>query len=324
MKMLREIACLVGLALMSTALLVAQPSSAADWPTRTITLIQPFGAGGVTDRIARVLADYLSKELGVSVIVETRPGAGGSIGSTQVARANPDGYTLLVSGLASQVTSPLVRGDTSLDPLRDFTHIAYLGGPPIVWAVSPATGMKTVADVIKEAKHGKVTSFASPGVGTLGHLVAELVALKAGIQLNNVPYNNQTLADVISGRILLASTAWATALGQIQAKALHPVGVTSETRLKAAPDLPTFKEQGYDAAASTWASLSGPAGLSPEIVKRLNTLVGKFLQRADLLKPIENDILEIRIMTPEQITAQFNHELAVWTPVVENFRAKRK
>ena len=322
--MIWKFARLVNFFMFLATCLVVPPAFAADWPQRTITLVQPFGAGGVTDRIARVLADYLSKELSVPVIVETRPGAGGAIGSSQVAHAKPDGYTLLVSGLASQVTSPLVTLNTSFDTMRDFTHIAYLGGPPIVWAVPPSTDMKSVSDVVAGAKAGKVTSFATPGVGTLGHLAAEQVALKAGIELSNVPYNNQTLADVISGRILLTSTAWATALGHIQAKTLRPVGVTSATRLNAAPDLPTFKEQGYDVVASTWAALSGPAGLPSDIVERLNGLVAKFLQRAELLKPLEQDILEIKIMTPEQITSYFKDEIVTWTPVVASFRAKKK
>jgi tripartite-type tricarboxylate transporter receptor subunit TctC len=256
--------------------------------------------------------------------VEARPGAGGALGSTQVARAAPDGHTLLVSGLASQVTSPLVTPNANLDTFRDFTHIAYLGGPPIVWAVPLSTDMKSVTDVVAAVKMGKVTSYASPGIGTLGHLAAEQVALKAGIEISHVPYNNQTLADVISGRVMLASTAWATALGHIEGKTLRAVGVTSEARLKAAPDVPTFREQGYDVAAATWAALSGPAGLPPEIVARLNGLVAKFLQRPDLLKPLEQDILEVKIMTPGQITDHFRAEVATWTPVVASFLATRK
>jgi tripartite-type tricarboxylate transporter receptor subunit TctC len=322
--MSRTLASFAFLAAMLVIGVGVSPAPAADWPQRTITLIQPFGAGGVTDRIGRILADYLSQELGVPVIVEARPGAGGALGSTQVARAVPDGHTLLVSGLASQVTSPLVTPNPNLDTFRDFTHIAYIGGPPIVWAVPPASDMKSVADVIAAAKAGKVTSYASPGVGTLGNLAAELVSLKAGIEMSQIPYNNQTLADVISGRVMLASTAWATALGHIQGKTLRAVGVTSESRLAAAPDVPTFREQGYDVAAATWAALSGPAGLPPDIVARLNSLVAKFLRRPDLLKPLEQDILEIKIMTPEQITAHFRSEAATWTPVVANFLAKRK
>jgi tripartite-type tricarboxylate transporter receptor subunit TctC len=311
-------------ALLVFGVLCVQPLHAADWPQRTITLIQPFGAGGVTDRIGRVLAEYLSQELGSPVIVETRPGGGGALGSAQVARAAPDGYTLLVSGLASQVTSPLVTPNPNLDTLRDFTHIAYLGGPPVGWVVTPSTNMKSVADVVAGVKAGIVTSYASPGVGTLGHLAAEQVSLKAGVEMNHIPYNNQTLADVISGRVLLASSAWATVLGHIQGKTLRPVGVTSETRLKSAPDIPTFKEQGYDVTAATWASLSGPAGLPPEIVTRLNGLVAKFLQRPESMKPLEQDILEIKIMSPEQITAHFKQEIANWTPTVANFHARRR
>jgi len=309
------------LAFLGAALLV-QPAQAADWPQRTITLIQPYGAGGVTDRVGRVLADYLSHELGVPVIVETRPSAGGAVGSTQVARAAPDGYTLLVSGLASQVIGPLVTPNPNLDPMRDFTHIAYLGGPPVGWVVTPMTDMKTVADVIAAVKAGRLTSYASPGVGTLGHLATEQVLMKAGIQMTHVPYNNRTLADVIGGHVLLGAPAWATVVANLQGDSLRPIGVTSETRLKAAPDLPTFKEQGYDVVASTWASLSGPAGLPPEIVNRLNGLAAKFLQRPDLLKPLEQDILEVKIMSPQQITAHFKQEIANWTPIVENLRSK--
>ena len=304
--------------------LLTTPVSANDWPQRTITLIQPFGAGGVTDRIGRVLGEYLSQELGVPVIVETRPGAGGALGSAQVARATPDGYTFLVSGLASQVIAPLVNPNPNVDTMRDFTHIAYLGGPPVGWVVTPSTDMKSVADVVAAVKAGKVTSYASPGVGTLGHLAAEQVSLKAGIEMSNVPYNNQTLADVISGRILLASSAWATLLGHIQSGTLRPVGVTSETRLKSAPDIPTFKEQGYDVAASTWAALSGPAKLSPDIVTRLNGLVAKFLQRPESMKLLAQDILEIKIMSPEQITAHFRQEIAGWTPTIANFKSRRQ
>lgn len=322
--MIRRVLHLFGTALCMAVFLVAQPALAADWPQRTITMIQPFGAGGVTDRIGRILAEYLSRELGVPVIVETKPGGGGALGSTQVARAAPDGYTLLVSGLASQVTGPLVTPNPNLDTLRDFTHIAYLGGPPVVWAVAPSTTMNSVADVIAGAKAGTVTSYASPGVGTLGNLAAEQVILKAGVDISHIPYNNQTLADVISGRVGLASTAWATALGHIQGKTLRAVGVTSSSRLKAAPEVPTFKEQGYDVAAATWAALSGPAGLPPEIVSRLNALVTKFLKNPENLKPLEQDILEVRIMTPEQITAHFKDEISIWTPVVANFLAKRK
>ena len=321
---MRRLSFLLGLAGFLAAPVLASPAFCADWPQRTITLVQPFGAGGVTDRIGRALAEFLSQELGVAVIVETRPGGGGALGSSQVARAAPDGHTLLVSGLASQVTSPLVSPSTHPDPFRDFTHIAYLGGPPVVWAVPPSSDMKSVADVVAGAKAGKVTSYASPGVGTLGHLAAEYVVYKAGISMSNVPYNNQTLADVIAGRISVASTAWATALGHIQGNTLRPVGVTSEQRLKAAPDLPTFKEQGYDLAASTWAALSGPAGLPAPIVARLNGLVAKFLQRPDLLKPLEQDILEIKIMSPEQVTAHFKSEVATWSPVVANFLSKQK
>lgn len=321
---MRRLFFLLSFAVLLAAPFRVGPALGADWPQRTITLVQPFGAGGVTDRIARVLAEFLSHELGVPVIVETRPGGGGALGSSQVARAAPDGHTLLVSGLASQVTSPLVSPTTHPDPFRNFTHIAYLGGPPVVWVVPSSSDMKSVADLVAGAKAGKVTSYASPGVGTLGHLAAEYVVYKAGISMSNVPYNNQTLADVISGRIPLASTAWATALGHIQGNTLRPVGVTSEQRLKAAPDVPTFKEQGYDLSAATWAALSGPAGLPAPVVTRLNELVAKFLQRPDLLKPLEQDILEVKIMSPEQITAHFRAEVATWTPVVANFRSKQK
>src|SRR5579871_128752 len=157
------------------ALLVAFPVHGADWPTRPIHIVAPFGPAGAADKFARVLAEYLPAEIKQPVVVENRGGGGGIIGSAQVARAEPDGYTLLISSLASQAIAPALNSNPGFDSLRDFTHIAYLGGPPIGWVVTPASDLQSVKDVFVKARSGIFSGYASSGIGTLGHLVAEVV-----------------------------------------------------------------------------------------------------------------------------------------------------
>src|SRR5882757_3847258 len=161
--------------LAAVALLAAMPAHAADWPARTVHIVAPFGPAGAADKFARVLADYLPAELKQPVVVENRGGGGGIVGSAQVARAEPDGYTLLISSLASQAIAPALSPNPGFDSLRDFTHIAYFGGPPIGWVVTPASDLRSVDGVVAKARAGTFAGYASSGIGTLGHLVAESV-----------------------------------------------------------------------------------------------------------------------------------------------------
>lgn len=174
------------------------------------------------------------------------------IAATHVARAEPDGYTLLMGGLAPQILAPAVAKNADFDALRDFTPIAYIGGPPLVWVVPPASDLRSLADLIAAAKADKFSGYASSGVGTVGHLVVELVARQNGLKLTHIPYNTAAFADIIAGRVPMGSFTWGAALGQLQGGTLRALAVTTEARRPEVPSVPTFKELGYDLVASTW------------------------------------------------------------------------
>jgi len=305
------------------ALLVGAPGYAAEWPTRPVHIVAPFGPAGAADKFARVLADYLPAELKQPVVVENRGGGGGIVGSAQVARAEPDGYTLLISSLASQAIAPALSPNPGFDSLRDFTHIAYFGGPPIGWVVTQGSDLRRVDDVIAKARQGTFAGYASSGVGTLGHLVAEAAMQQTGVRMSHIPYNTAALPDIIAGHVPLASYAWSSVIGQVQAGSLRAIAVSSATRQPDFPDVPTFKEQGFDIVASTWFALSGPAGLPKEIVGRLNREVYRIMERPDVRLRFAQDAIEFKSMTPDELTRLFEIEIARWGPVVRDSGLKR-
>ncbi len=299
-----------------TAGILASPSAgAADWPTKPVILVVPFATGGAADVFARLLADPLAKELRQPVVIQNRGGAGGLLGSLQVARAGADGHTLLLGGLAPQVIAPVINDNPGFDPLRDFTHIAYLGGPPICWVVTPATDMHTLGDVIDRARGGSLPGYASAGVGTLGHLVTEFVIQKAGISLGHIPYNTAALGDIIAGHVKLGAYTWGAVMGAVQGGTLRPIALTTESRLADFPKLPTFKELGYDLVASTWFSLSGPAGLPSEISVQLNAALGRILRLPDIRARLDQDAIEPKPMSPAEVTRFVGQEIERWRPV---------
>ena len=197
------------------------PASAQDWPRKPIRIVVPFAPGGAADIWARIIAEPLSAALKQSVVIENRGGSGGMIAAQQVARAEPDGYTILVGGLAPQIISPSLAANPGFDTMKDFVHIAYIGGPPMVWVADPKNDLRSVKDVIAAAKADKLSGYASSGVGTLGHLVVEYVAKREGLKLNHIPYNTAAFADIIAGRVPLGSFTWGAALGQIKGDTLR-------------------------------------------------------------------------------------------------------
>lgn len=291
--------------------------SADTWPSKPIHVVVTFAPGGAADIWARLLADPLSKALGQSVVIENRGGGGGIVAATQIARAEPDGYTLLLGGLASQILAPVIAGNAPFDAVRDFSHIVYIGGPPMVWVVPPSSELRTVDDVVKAAKAGTFSGYASSGVGTLGHLVVEYVARKNDLKLTHIPYNTAAFADIIGGRVPMGSFTWGAALGQVQGGTLRALAVTTETRRPEAPDVPTFKELGYDLVASTWFSLSGPKGLPKDIVRRINEEILRILESPEMKKRAIQDAFDTKALTPEQLVAFMEAEAARWTPVAQ-------
>jgi tripartite-type tricarboxylate transporter receptor subunit TctC len=295
----------------------SRPTNAQTWPTKPIRIVVPFAPGGAADIWARIIADPLSAALKQSVVIENRGGAGGMLAASQVARADPDGYTLLVGGLAPQIISPAIAANPGFDAIKDFAHIVYIGGPPITWVVPPASDLRSVKDLVEQARAGKLSDYASSGVGTLGHLVVEYVSKQQGIKLNHIPYNTAAFADIIAGRVPMGSFTWGAALGQVQGGTLRALAVTTEARRPDAPDVPTFKELGYDLVASTWFSLAAPKGTPPAIVQQINREVIRILAQPDIKVRLERDAFEAKSFTPEQLTAYFEDETARWKPIAQ-------
>jgi tripartite-type tricarboxylate transporter receptor subunit TctC len=301
-------------------------ADAQDWPSRPIKLVVPFSPGGTADTLGRVFAQAMSESLGQQIYVENRGGAGGMAASAQIARADPDGYILVVSGVASHVIAPVFGARSDYDPVRDFTHIAYFGGPPIVLVAHPSLGVRTLDELLTVVRSGReALSYGSPGAGTQGHLIAAYLAQKLGLQLAHVPYKgaNPAIFDLIGGHIKLASVTWTTALPHIASAAVVPIAVTARSRLAKSPDVPTFAELGYsDLIATTWFSLSGPPGLPPSMVRRLNQEVVKALDLPEVRERLDQESIEAEKMDAATFTAFVQAEIIRWTPIVKSFASK--
>jgi len=273
-----------------------------------------------------MFAQALSASLGQHVYVENRGGAGGVAASAQVVRAEPDGYTLLVSGVASHVIAPALNRKADYDPIRDFTHIAYFGGPPIVLVAHPSLGVSELDQLLALVRNSsEPLSYGSPGVGTQGHLVVAYLARALSLAFAHVAYKgaNPAMFDLIGGHIKLASVTWTTALPHIQAGAVRAIAATSKRRLAAFPDLPTFAELGYpDLVATTWFSLSGPPGLPEVIVNRLNHAVLAALDLPEVRTRLEQEGIDAERMDPATFVKFVKDENARWLPIVRSSVAK--
>jgi tripartite-type tricarboxylate transporter receptor subunit TctC len=305
--------------------LLALPAAAEDWPSHPVRITAPFAPGGTADTLGRIAAEQLSAELHAQFFVENRGGGGGVTGSLAVARMEPDGYNFVVSGIATHAIAPAINAKAGYDPIKDFTHVAYFGGPPIVFIVPKSLGVKTLPELVAFAKkNNEKLTFASPGTGTSGHLVAEYFASKAGIQVEHVPYRGAApgVMDVMAGHLRFGSMTWTTASGQISAGTVVPLAVSSAQRLKDFPNIPTFREQGYDLVSTTWFSLSGPAGLPKDIVDKVNAAVVKGFAKPEVQERLRTEQIITEPMTPEQFTKFVGDEYARWKPVAESIGLK--
>jgi tripartite-type tricarboxylate transporter receptor subunit TctC len=303
---------------------VSQALFAQAWPSRPVRLIVPFAPGGTADTLGRLVAQKLGEQLKASFIVENRAGAGGAIGSELAAKAAPDGYTLVVSGIASHVIAPALPQGTPYDPLRDFTHIAPFGGPPAVLAVHPSVKAKDLREFVLLAR-SQPLSYGSPGNGTQGQLVAELFKQRAKIDLQHVPYKGASgaVTDLIAGHIPVVSTTLTTAATQIRAGKARGLAISAPLRLAEFPDIPTYAELGYpDLVATVWFSLSGPAGMPADIVESLNAEVGRALEQPDVRERLKPEGIVPSRMNAKDFTAFVAEEVRRWAPIVKASGAK--
>lgn len=307
--MLRSIAAI----LIAGMALTAPASAQSSYPTRTVTLIVPFAAGGPTDIIARILAQSLSQALGQSVIVDNRPGGGGNPGMAMVARAAPDGHTLLLTSTAIAVNPGLFE-NLPYDPLKDFAPISELVNAPNVLFVKPDSGITSIADLVAKAKAEPAKyNYASPGVGTKSHLTGEQLKLRAGINIQHIPYRGGGPATqaLVAGTVQLASVALAPVEPLIKSGTVRALAVTGATRWWSLPEIPTMIESGFpDFVSDTFNALFAPAGTPPEVVALLVKETRAAMAKPDAQEAARRAGYQIVAGTPEEMTKRLVSEIA--------------
>jgi tripartite-type tricarboxylate transporter receptor subunit TctC len=295
--MIARVRAVAGLA---AVLLVATAATAQQWPTRPIRVISPFAAGSASDTTGRVVLDQVSQNLGQPFVIEVRPGAGGTLGFATVARADPDGYTLVTSS-SSMATESVLHRTLPYDPLRDFIPVALFGVQPNALVVSSQSGFKTVADLVNaaKAKPGTLT-FASAGIGSSSHMAAERFRLAAGIDVRHVPFRETGITEVMAGRIDFYFIPIAAAASALGSGKLTVLAVSSPARIPLLPEVPSIVEAGYPAAQFRfWTGVSAPVKTPREIVDKLHDATEKAL-----VEPALREKLAKLGVVPEQMSVE--------------------
>lgn len=294
---------------------------AQNWPTKPITWVVPFTPGGITDTSARTIGRRLGELLGQQVLIENRPGAGGSLGSEQVARAPADGHTWLYGTQGTMAANLALYKGLKYDPLKDFTHVHGMFISPTIVVVDGQRPWKTVADLVRDAKAkpGHL-NYGSAGAGTGTHLTAELFQTESGTKLTHVPYKGSApaLQDMLGGRLDLMFDYVATLLPHLQSGKLRALAVMHTDRLELLPDLPTIVQAGYPKAVSAaWSSIVVPAGTPPDAVKRIGDAMATVLREKDVIAPFttagSKPMLEVRDKALADLVAA---EQVKWADVV--------
>jgi tripartite-type tricarboxylate transporter receptor subunit TctC len=308
------------------AAVVATPALAQDYPTRPVTLIVPYAAGGGNDVMARIVADKMGAALGQPIVVENRGGAGGSIATRAVAHAPTDGYTLGLGGTGTLAIDPSLYPNVGYDPRKDFAPIGLIATSALVVLVNPSVPAKTIPELIALAKQepGRLT-YASAGVGSGIHLGAELFAYMAGIKLTHIPYKGSApaLTDLIGGHVSIYFSSLPPAIGLVQDGKVRALAVTGPERSKIFPDLPTVAEvalPGY--AAVLHYGIVAPAGTRKPIVDKLAAALRVAIASPDVASRIAADGAEVMGMTPAEYAADIDREETKWSEVVRRSGAK--
>lgn len=318
---------LIGLALLlSSNTTWSQTLKSASWPKQNIRIVVSFTPGGAPDILARVLAESWQQSLGVPVLVENRPGYGGNIGAELVAKSEPDGYTLLIGTVGIHAINGALYEKMSFDPIKDFTPISFLASTPNVLVVNKKLGVNNLHELIDLAKlKPNQLTFGSSGVGTSLHMSGELFKEMAGIQIRHIPYKGraQSLPDLVSGRISMLFDNLSSSLPLIKAGEVQALGVTTLKRSPAAPDIPTFAEQGLSGfEAVSWFSLMAPANLPSSIQKQLNQLTYRALNDPEVKKRLLAGGLDPAPSSAKDLSKLIAQESAKWSRVVQQSGAK--
>jgi len=298
----------------------AQAQDAADWPTRPITVIVPYSPGGFADTRIRLLARKLGDALGQSVVVENKAGAGGVIGTTAIAKAKPDGYTIGAGNFAPLSVNPTLMSGIAYDVARDIAPVMLIETSPLVLSVNTTLPVKNLAELIALAKQkpGALT-FGSSGVGGAHHLSGEMFRMQAGIDLTHVPYKGGSLAatDLMAGHISMMFEMGYAALPAIQGSKVQPIAVTASERLAVLPDVPTLQEAGLPGFVSyNWQGIIAPAGTPAGVIARLNAELNHILTDPDVARAIAESGSQAAGGTPGEFAAFIQSETAKWADVI--------
>ncbi|MHA6641301.1 Bug family tripartite tricarboxylate transporter substrate binding protein [Mesorhizobium sp. A623] len=302
-------------------MLMGAPLHAETYPSKPITFIVPGSPGGGMDVVTRVVAEYMSKELGQPIVVENKPGAAGSIGAEYVAHSQPDGYTIFMGQTSHFAINPGLYSSLPYDPIESFIPISLLADAPNVVVVPKDSPLKNMTDLIEAARNADgALSLAVASNGTVSHLTGELLETTAGVTFNQIPYKGAApaIVDVVGGRIDFMLSSIPTALGQIRAGGLRPIAVSADKRSPTLPDIPTIAEQGYPGFnAGTWYGLFAPAGTDSAIIDRLFEAAQKAITDDAVRAKLQNEGGDTLIATRDELRAKIKADLEKWGEVIK-------
>ena len=301
---------------------IALPAFAA-YPEKTIKIVVTFAAGGASDIVGRVVGEHLARKLGQAVIIDNRPGAGGSVGGSAVAQSPADGYTLMLSNSTPISIGPFALEKQPYDPLADFTHIASIGSAPCVVMANPSTGINTIVDLENAARKSGQLQFGSGGPASIGHIYGELMVRTMGIKLAHVPYRGGApmTTDLISGVIPIGIDVVTAFVPFFKNGQIRPLAVTSSQRSALVPDVPTVVEAGYrKLVLDNFFGITGPKNMPADVVARINAATNEVLAQPE----IKQRLLELGVTatpgTPAQFTAFVRDQVGALAPLVKTIR----
>jgi tripartite-type tricarboxylate transporter receptor subunit TctC len=304
--------------LVACGLIAASPAALA-WPDKPIRIVVTFAAGGASDIVARAISDPLAKALGQPVIVDNKPGAGGTLGGAEVARAAPDGYTLMLSNSTPTSIGPFTVPKLPYDPLKQFTHVAMLGVAPVLLMANPKTGPATLKDLPAAAATPGYT-FGSGGPGSIGHIVGEMAKGAMKIRMTHVPYRGGApmTTDLIAGQIPVGIDVITAFVPMVKSGQIRALAVTTKERSALLPDVPSVVEAGWpQLVAENYFGVSAPAGLPPDVAAKLSQALGAIVDDPGVRKRFEELGVTPTTMASADFTAFVARQVEAWSPVVK-------
>lgn len=319
MKRFIPAACVAALGLMAPVL-----ASAQSYPARPVTLVVAYAPGGLGDALARTIAERLTAALKQTVLVENKPGATGAIATKFVAKSNPDGYTLLLGQTGEMAINTAVMKDAGYDPVKDFKAVALVGDSPLALVAPPAVPFSTVREIAQQAGKGGVTSYASSGTATPGHLAAEAMIGALKVDMTHVPYKGAgpALTDVLGGHVSFFFSSAGATFGHIRAGKLKAIAVSSSARMAALPNTPTVAESIPGFQFGLWGGVFAPAGTPNEVVSQLNREINKVLAEPAARQKIEDLGAAVRQVSPDEFADFVKRETAKFAALVKQIGIK--